>query len=305
MNWSDRLDCLVKEVGNPCLLGIDPHLDLLPEEFEGARDPKRSRAERADCLRDFCRELINLAEGRVAAVKPQSAFFEVFGADGIRAWEDVVAHAHSKGLLVIGDVKRSDISSTALAYATAMLEGVPGTPPETLCDAITVNPYLGGDSIQPFLDVCARTEKGIYVLVRTSNPGGGDLQLHGDPPVSHRVAEMVAAMGTDFLGGAGLSSVGAVVGATHRAELKDFRRMMPHTPLLLPGYGAQGASAEDVRSAFPDAEHPFRGALVNSSRGIAFAWCRPGYEGMPWRDASRKALDAMIEELSQTLTRTR
>lgn len=298
-SWIDRLDAAVRRVGNPCLLGLDPHLDLLPAPFAVARDADAPRAERADAVARFCMELVELAASRVAAVKPQSAFFELLGSDGARAWERVVAHAHAHELLVIGDVKRSDIASTAAAYATAFLEGLPGAPRDELCDAITINPYLGTDSVTPFLDACNRAGKGIYVLVRTSNPGAGAFQLHGDPPLCDQVARAVDAWGETLRGRCGWSSVGAVVGATKRADLARLRRAMPRTPLLLPGYGVQGATAADVVDAFPDAAEPWRGALVNSSRGIAFAGAKQ--PGRPWKDAASVALQAMIDEVRGAL----
>jgi orotidine-5'-phosphate decarboxylase len=305
MSYSDRLGAAVERKGNPCLVGLDPHLELLPDEFAGARDARLPRAERARLVGDFCCELVDVVADRAPAVKPQSAFFEQFGADGIAAWERVVAHARAAGLIVIGDVKRGDIASTADAYARAFLSGLPGCDPETLCDAVTLNAFLGGDSVQPFLDACRQANAGLYVLVRTSNPGSADFQRHGVPELSLRIADAVTRWGTDLVGERGLSSVGAVVGATHGAELRAFRARMPRTPLLLPGYGAQGATAADVIEAFlPRASsgaRSFAGALVNSSRGIAFAGRAAPYGGLTWKDAASAALDAMIAELEAAL----
>ncbi len=301
MNFADRLDAALEEVMTPCVVGLDPHLELLPEPFAIARDARASRAERAAAVEAFCRELIELAAGRVAIVKPQAAFFELFGADGCAAWERVVAHAHECGLLVIGDVKRSDIAATAAAYATAYLEGLPGMSPASLCDAVTVNPFLGGDSVAPFLEVCARTGGGLFVLVRTSNEGSGDFQRHGAPPLCERVAEAVSAWGAGLVGERGYSSVGAVVGATRSDELARLRALLPRSWLLLPGYGAQGARARDVRAAFTERERPWRGALVSSSRAVAFAWREPRSRGQSWKDAASSALEAMIAELRAAL----
>src|SRR5690242_12941645 len=152
MSYADRLDDAIRKTGNPCLVGLDPHADSLPEEFSAIKAPGASRSEQAKALGDFCNAIVDLVAGQVAAVKPQSAFFEAFGADGAREWERVVAHAKSAGLLVIGDVKRGDIDSTAKAYATAFLEGRDASDRAHTCDAITINPYLGGDSVQPFLE---------------------------------------------------------------------------------------------------------------------------------------------------------
>ena len=305
MNWADRLDAATARVGHPCLLGLDPHLDLLPEEFAVARDPRAERAERAHALGEFCRELLDVAAERIAAVKPQIAFFEVFGADGVRAWEDVVRAAHEHGLLVIGDVKRGDIASTAAAYATGLLEGTPGSDPALLCDAVTLHPYLGSDSIEPFLRACSGpgsgSGKGLYVLVRTSNPSSREFQLHGDPPLWRIVADAVERWGAELRGACGYSAVGAVVGATHGRELADLRAALPHAPLLLPGYGAQGGTARDLVAAFPDPEAPWRGGLVSSSRAIAFAHREPRHAGRSWKDAARLALEDMIEDVRAAL----
>ena len=297
MNFVDRLDAAVREKSSPCLLGLDPHLSLLPDEFAIARDPKAARSARAEAVADFLCELTDLCADRVAVVKPQSAFFEVLGADGAAAWERVVSHAHSRGLLVIGDVKRGDIASTAAAYATAFLEGSGNTEDPALCDAITVNPFLGSDTLDPFIEVAKRTNKGLYVLVRTSNPGSSDLQEHGEPPLVHKLCEHVTRWGADMVGECGLSSVGAVVGATHAEALAELRARLPHTPLLLPGFGAQGAGPEDVKPGFSAG---LSGAVVNSSRGIAFAYRKEG--GSDWRAAADRAMDEMLHGLRDALS---
>ena len=305
MNYADRLQAALDAKGNACLIGLDPHLDLLPDDFEQARDPACPRSVRADALGEFCCQVIDVIADRVPAVKPQSAFFEVFGADGVRAWERVVAHARSAGLLVIGDVKRGDISSTAAAYATGLLDPA-AVGSAHVCDAVTLNPFLGADSVGPFLDACRHFGAGIYVLVRTSNPGSADFQRHGEPELSHLVARRVREWGADLMGECGLSSVGAVVGATHGSELRGFRKAMPETPFLLPGYGAQGAGASELVDAFlPNAgsDSP-RGAIVNSSRGITFAWRKPENADVDWRTATSRAVDAMIAELGTALEAT-
>ena len=293
--FADRLDEALETVRTPAIVGLDPHLELLPPDFAEARAPHAARAARAAAIESFCKSLIEIVAGRIAAVKPQSAFFELLGSEGIAAWERTVEHAHAHGLLVIGDVKRSDIASTAAAYASAFLDH---DPRGSACDAITVNPYLGTDSITPFLAACERARAGLFVLVRTSNEGSGEFQLHGSPPVCERVAAAVARWGEPFVGKSGFSSIGAVVGATHPDELARLRALMPRSILLLPGYGAQGAGPRDVRAAFTDVERPWRGALVNSSRGIAFAWRDKRWANRPWKDAASAALDAMIAELS-------
>lgn len=291
MTYADRLHEAIQSKGTPTLVGLDPFLERIPSDFEAVHDPEATVAERAGAMGDFLCEVVDLVADSVPAVKPQSAFFEVLGHEGVAQWERVVAHARGAGLLVIGDVKRGDIGSTAAAYAQAFLEGGPGIEPIGLCDAITVNPMLGTDSIEPFLETCERTNTGIYVLVRTSNPGSSEFQCPGSPSLSERIADAVREWGDGLLGACGLSSVGAVVGATHAEELCAFRERMPRTPLLLPGFGAQGAGAEDVRGGFLQNG---AGALVNSSRGILY----PKREaGETWQDATRRAVQRMREEL--------
>jgi orotidine-5'-phosphate decarboxylase len=297
VSFADRLQAAVERTATPCIVGLDPHPELLPDEFAAAREPERSRRERARALADFCCAVIELVAGRVPAVKPQTAFFEALGADGVAAWERVVAAARAAGLLVLGDVKRGDIAASARAYADAYLTG------PARCDAITVNAFLGHDSLAPFLEACRREDAGVFCLVRTSNPGSADFQRHGEPELSFVIADAVARWGAELLGECGLSSVGAVVGATHGAELARFRARMPRTPLLLPGYGAQGAGAASVVDAFlPRTRHAApRGALVTSSRAILFAHAEPRYARLPWRDASRAALDEMIAAVGAAL----
>lgn len=291
MNYADRLDAAVRRTGNACVIGLDPHPALMPDEFAVCRDASASRAARAEATANFLVEVIARIAGRVPAVKPQSAFFELLGADGVAAWERVVAAARAADLLVVGDVKRGDIASTARAYADAFL----ACEPELRCDAVTVNPYLGADSVEPFLEVCAEHGAGIYVLVRTSNPGSGMFQEHGEPRLVDVVADQVARWGAELVGACGLSSVGAVVGATHTAELTQLRERMPTTPFLIPGYGAQGAGVDEIAPGFLAGG---RGALVNSSRGILYAH-KKAEDGADWRACVDRALDAMIADLTR------
>lgn len=296
--FGDRLAAAVSEKGAPVLLGLDPHLALLPAPFERANDPAVDTSERARLIGDFCCELVDVCAERVPAVKPQSAFFEQLGSAGVAAFERVCDHARAAGLLVVGDVKRGDIASTAEAYAHAFFAppaGADGTPVGR-CDAITVSPYLGADTLEPFADAAAKAGGGLFVLVRTSNPGSGAWQGHGDPPVSELVAAGVDALGAATIGESGFSSIGAVCGATHPDQLTRWRELMPRAFLLLPGYGAQGASAKDVVGAFTDGG---RGAIVASSRGIAFAYRKAGTND--WKRAASDALDAMRADLSGAL----
>jgi orotidine-5'-phosphate decarboxylase len=303
-HFADRLAAAVAAKASACLVGLDPHLASIPPEFGGAHDPGATRAERAAAIGDFLVQVIDVTAARTPAVKPQSAFFEAFGADGAAQWERVVAAAHDAGLLVIGDVKRGDIGSTAAAYAEAFLTGVAGTDTRTLCDAVTLNPYLGTDSIQPFLDVCKSHGAGVYVLVRTSNPSSRELQAEGSPMLADRVAALVDTWGAGLVGSSGFSSVGAVIGATHPRELARFRALLPRTPFLIPGYGAQGGAADDVAAGFGGAAGAvLPGALVNSSRGLLYAYReRPG---VAWQDATRAALDEMAAAIGAAVQAAR
>jgi orotidine-5'-phosphate decarboxylase len=214
-----------------------------------------------------------------------------------------VAEARAAGLLVIGDVKRGDIQSSARAYSQAFLGGAGLADARFACDAITINPLLGADSIEPFLAHCRESGCGLFVLVRTSNPSSADFQRHGEPELSHAIAAAVDRWGEELLGSCGLSSVGAVVGATHSRELRDFRARLPRTPILLPGYGAQGGGARDVMDAFlPGAgAGGARGALVSSSRGILYAWREPQRRGLTWQEATLAALDEMVAAVGEAL----
>ncbi|MFT4538921.1 MAG: orotidine-5'-phosphate decarboxylase [Planctomycetota bacterium] len=296
MNFADRLTEAVLRKENPSVVGLDPNLERLPAEYAAARDPQATRAERATAVGDFLCRVVDLVEPHVAAVKPQSAYFEALGADGVFAWERVVAHAKDAGLLVVGDVKRGDIGSTATAYATAFLTGIHPSDEAHLCDAITLNPYLGSDAIKPFVDACKSTGRGSFILVRTSNPSSQEFQLQGKPTLAELVARAVHAWGSGMVGEHGLSSIGAVVGATHPETLAAMRTLMPHALFLLPGYGAQGGTAAGLSAAFT---RGLRGALVNSSRGILYAY-QTDQEGS-WEDATTRATLAMKADLKDAV----
>jgi orotidine-5'-phosphate decarboxylase len=252
--FGDRLAEAVQRKRSQLVVGLDPHPDLFPVELRGEAP--------ADAVERFCCGIVDAVAPHAVAVKPQLAFFEALGADGLRAFERACDYAHTAGLLVIVDGKRGDIGSTARAYATAYLEQH---------DALTVNVYLGRESIEPYLQVCKRTGAGIFCLVKTSNAGGDvqDLTLSDGSPLWHHVAKLVAEWGEELVGDCGLSSVGAVVGATHPRAVGEARRLMPQSVLLLPGFGAQGATAADVARAFTSGP---ASALVAASRSIIYAY---------------------------------
>lgn len=267
MNFADRLAEAVARKGSTLCVGLDPRIELLPPELVTGLKP--GRAGRARAYERFCEGLIDAVADEAVAVKPQVAFFEALGGYGLTALEHVCAAAAERGLLVIADAKRGDIGSTAEAYAEAWLAPRDGDRP--VADALTVNPYMGGDSLDPFLAACGRGA-GLFVLARTSNPGSSDLQqqiLADGRPVWERTAELIAQWGAGLIGECGLSSVGAVVGATHPEAVERARELMPAQVLLLPGVGAQGGSAADLAPAFRD--HP-AGGLVVAARSVIYAW---------------------------------
>ena len=272
-HFADRLAAAVERKGAPLCVGLDPMLDRLPEELRGV--------EPADAYERFCRGIVDAVAETAVAVKLQSAFFEALGSRGVAVFERVAAHARAAGLLVVADVKRGDIPSTAEAYAAAFLEPRGGEPP--LADVMTVSAYMGGDSVEPFLRACRDHGTGIFCLLKTSNPGSSDVQdlpLADGRPLWHQVAELVEEWGEGLVGESGLSAVGAVVGATHPGVVDTARRLLPHAVLLLLGVGAQGAQPADVTSAF--AEHP-AGGLVSVSRPILYAHEERGGD---WREAA-------------------
>ena len=277
--FSDRLAEAVERKRSQLVVGLDPRPALLPVELVG--DAHLGRARTADACGRFCRGLIDAVAPYVVGVKPQLAFFEALGADGVGALEDVCRYARSAGLLVIADAKRGDIGSTARAYAAAYLESGDAGPP--IADALTVNTYLGRDSLEPFLLACRREGGGIFCVVKTSNAGGAEVQelvLSDGRPLWQQVARLVAGWGEELVGERGLSSVGAVIGATHPRAVGEARRLMPQAVLLLPGVGAQGATPADVARAFTSGP---ASALVTVSRSVMYAFRASGSD---WRSAA-------------------
>jgi orotidine-5'-phosphate decarboxylase len=266
--FADRLADAVERKRSQLVVGLDPVVDLLPVELRG--EAAAGRVAAASAVERFCKGIIDAVAPYVVAVKPQAAFFEALGSDGWRALEAASRYAREAGLLVIADAKRGDIGSTARAYAAAFLEPRDGEPP--LADAVTVSPYLGHDSLDPFLAACRRDGAGLFLLVRTSNAGAAELQdavLSDGRPVWKHVAALVDEWGEDYVGSRGLSSVGAVVGATVPRIVGEARREMPRAIILLPGVGAQGATPADVARAFTSGPSS---ALVNASRSVIYAY---------------------------------
>ncbi len=302
-NFSTRLHAAVRAKGTSALVGLDPRFDWLPADVV---DAARSRLDDAQAIaaqafEEFCIRIIDVVAPLVPAVKPQAAFFEEYGPDGCLALARVIRYARSQGLIVICDAKRGDIGTTAEAYARAYLAGSDLQAAAWGADALTVNPYLGRDTLEPFVQVANERGAGIYVLVRTSNPGAGtfqDREFQGTT-LYQTVADAVEELSAATAGSDGYGCVGAVVGATYPAELVELRQRMPHVPLLIPGYGSQGGTAADVKAAFRE---DGLGALINNSRGINFGW-RKGpladqFGETRWEAAVEAATKQMIADLA-------
>ncbi len=284
-SFADQLTERIATLGNPTVVGLDPRLPQIPEFIrKKAKSP-------AEAVVIFNRGIIDAIADLVPAVKPQIAFYECLGPEGLQAYAETVKYAKSKGLLVIGDVKRSDIGSTAEAYAQAHLD-----PASALAaDAITVVPFFGGDGIRPFTEMAHKHGKGVFVMVRSSNPSADEIQGQtlGDHLMDEHIATLVEGWGRDYIGKSGFSLVGAVVGATYPEEARVLRNLLPNQIFLVPGYGAQGGTAEDVKPCF---HANGTGAIVNSSRGIIFAYEKDG-KPEAYAEAARTAALAMKKEL--------
>ena len=285
MTFGDRIADVVDRKQSQVVVGLDPRPELFPVELRG--EPPAEASAR------FCRGIIDAVASYVVGVKPQLAFFEALGAPGLVAFEEVCDYARSAGLVVLADGKRGDIGSTARAYAAAYLEPR-AEEREPVADALTVNPYLGRDSVEPYLAACRRHGCGIFCVVRTSNAGGAEVQdlvLSDGRPLWQHVASLVAEWGEELVGERGLSSVGAVVGATHPRAVTEARRLLPRSVLLLPGLGAQGATPADVARAFTSGP---ASALVAAARLVIYAY-RQGEDD--WRSAAAAAAARLRSEV--------
>ena len=300
-HFADRLTLASRRLGHPLCVGLDPHLDRIPALFGPPRD--------AATVERFLRAVLDRIAGRVVVVKPQIAFFEALGPPGIEVLARVVRAARELGLLVLLDAKRGDIGSTARAYADAYL--APGAPFEV--DAITLNPYLGGDSLAPFVEAAERGGRGLFVLVKTSNPGGADLQdrrLEGSDgdtdgkALFEATATLLADAAARLTGPeTGWSSLGVVVGATWPEAFDRVRAILPTSPFLVPGYGAQGGRAVDaVRGFVAGPDGRLEGGLVNASRAVLFpAGAAEARSAADWQRAIDAAVDHAVDELGAAI----
>ena len=303
----NQLVANIKKTGAPIVVGLDPMLNYIPEQVQ-----KKAFAEygetlegAAEAIWQFNKEIVDKTYDLIPAVKPQIAMYEQFGLPGLAAFKKTVDYCKGKGLVVIGDIKRGDIGSTSAAYAVGHI-GKVKVGSKTYApfdeDFVTVNPYLGSDGVNPFLDVCKEEKKGIFVLVKTSNPSSGEFQdqkIDGRP-LYELVGEKVAAWGSEVMGDE-YSYVGAVVGATHPEMGKVLRKVMPKAYILVPGYGAQGGKGKDLVHFFNE---DGLGAIVNSSRGIIAAYKQEQYAKFGaenFGDASRAAVETMIADIKGAL----
>ena len=298
--FADRLILRVRELGHPLCVGLDPLRASLPPVFvQGSMKPGDERT--ADAIEAFLSAVIDRVAGRVAIVKPQIAFFEPLGWRGIRALERLVDRARAQGLLVLLDAKRGDIGSTAEGYAEAYLGGEAAIS----ADALTVNPYLGFDTLEPFVRMAKANERGLFVLVKTSNPGSGDLQdrdVEGEP-LFGRVARGLARSEALLRGTVtGWSSLGVVCGATWPDQARRVREALPTSLFLVPGYGAQGGSAAAAVATFVPGPKGLEGGIVNSSRAILFPdAARAADDAGTWERALDAVLDRAIDELGNAV----
>lgn len=303
----NRLIQKIQETKAPICVGLDPMLNYIPEHIlEAAYGTFGETLEgAAEAIWQYNKEIIDHTWDLIPSVKPQIAMYEQFGIEGLGAYKKTVDYCQEKGLIVIGDVKRGDIGSTSAAYATGHIGRVKVG--NNVCSGfdtefITVNPYLGTDGIKPFVDACNEFDKGLFVLVKTSNPSSGEFQdrLIDGRPLYELVADKVLEWGSETMDGE-YSNVGAVVGATYPEMSRILRKLMPHTYFLVPGYGAQGATAEDLRPCFNE---DGLGAIVNSSRGIIAAYKKAPYDKFGpehFGEASRQAVLDMVADINRVL----
>lgn len=306
----DRLLEKIVELQNPTVAGLDPKLSYIPAPIreESYRKYGKTLEGAADALLAFNKGLIDALCDVVPAVKPQAAYYEMYGWQGVKTLTETISYAKSKGMFVITDGKRNDIGATMQAYAAAHL-GRTDVEGETLeafgADALTVNGYLGSDGINPLLEVCKAEDKGIFVLAKTSNPSSGELQdrpLSSGETIYRAMGDRCEAWGEELPGKYGYSGVGAVVGATYPAQLGELRKVLPHTFFLVPGYGAQGGAADDVAPAF---DENGLGGIVNSSRGIMCAWQKENCAPEDYALAARREAIRMRDEITARIGQIR
>ncbi len=302
----DKLQDQIRTMKNPTVLGLDPRIEYVPQHIQDEcyAEFGHNIQGTVEAIYRFNCGLMDALCDIVPAVKPQAAYYEMLGWRGMEMMERTIRYAKEKGYYVIADIKRGDIGSTAQAYAEGWLgkTKVAGEDVENFgADCVTLNGYMGIDAIQPFLDVAKAEDKSLFILVKTSNPSGGDLQdmVAGDRVVYQVMGDLTERWGAGTEGKYGYQATGAVVGATYPADMKELRQRLPKTFFLVPGYGAQGGTAEDVQYAF---DSYGRGAIVNASRSLMCAWKKTDGDGRDFQEASRKAAIAMRDDICKYVT---
>ena len=290
--FADRLISAISAKDSRCIVGLDPRIDQMPAFV--------SRGNACNAISEFHELVLDAVADLVPAVKPQLAFFEQYGVPGMQAFENTVRAAKQRGLLVIADGKRNDISSTAEAYANAYLGSDVFD-----CDALTVTPYMGRDSLMPFVEACQKHGKGLFVILKTSNPGSKDfedqpLEATGRP-LYEKIARVLNELGEGLVGQSHYSSIGAVIGATFPKEGNRLRKLMPKALILVPGYGAQGGSAKAAAECFNE---DGLGAIVNSSRGITYAFGDPDISRDAFLHLVRDNTRRMVDEVNSAVKST-
>ncbi|HEY8443309.1 MAG TPA: orotidine-5'-phosphate decarboxylase [Clostridia bacterium] len=297
----DKLIEKIKQTDNPSVIGLDTDVSYLPQDM---LDKIVTLEDAAQAVTEFNKNIIDAIHNVAPAVKVQVAYYEQLGVAGMKAFAYTLAYAKQKGMITIADVKRNDIGSTASAYSKAFFGGVEIKGKRLVgfeADFVTVNGYLGSDGLKPFIKDCEKHDKGIFVLVKTSNPSSAELQdrtLSDGKTFYELVGELVRDLGKDLVGEYGYSKVGAVVGATHPKQAKVLRELFPSVFFLVPGYGAQGGTAEDLKVCF---DQNGLGAIVNSSRGIICAYQKDKYKGMHYAEAALQACIEMREDLNKVI----
>ena len=308
INAMDRLIKRIKETNNPTVIGLDTKYDMIPNCIKNKYDDNLEGVSKA--ILEFNKRLIDATYDIIPAVKINIAFYEMYGLDGMKAFEETCKYAKEKEMIVMADIKRGDIGNTAKAYSNAFLGRTKiGDREEAIYDVdfVTLSPYMGTDSIKPFIEDSIKYNKGAFVIVKTSNPSSGELQdltLESGEEVYTKVAKLVEEWGKDLVGEYGYSSISAVVGATYPKQIEDLRKVSPHTFFLIPGYGAQGGKAEDIALGF---DKNGIGGIVNSSRGLMCA-----YQSDKWKDkfteeefdkATRAEAIHMRDELTEAVSK--
>ena len=305
-NAIDILIEKIKQTNNPTVMGLDPRYEMIPEFIRKKYDESLEGVSKA--IIEFNKKLIDATYDIIPAVKPQIAFYEMYGLEGMKAFEETCKYAKEKGMIVIADIKRSDIGTTAQAYSNAFLGKTKiGDKEQSIYDVdfVTLNPYMGIDSIKPFIEDCKKYNKGVFILVKTSNPSSGDLQdekLENGEEVYIKVAKLVEKWGEELIGENGYSSVSTVVGATYPKQLEEIRKIAKHTYFLIPGYGAQGGKAQDIAYGF---DKNGLGGIVNASRSLMCAYksdlWKEKYTEKEFEKATREEAIRMRDELNSAI----